>query len=171
MIYFTSNKPRFRRLLCLIFIASNLSFLVAQPTPSSADMRLESFANRNQLIEQSIFKGLNFENIGPTVFSGRVADIDVNPNDPSHFFVAYASGGVWRTQNNGTTFEPLFDDQIVMTIGDIAVDWETGTIYAGTGEVNSSRSSYAGMGMFKSCLLYTSPSPRDQRGSRMPSSA
>ena len=150
MIYFTSNKPRFRRLLCLIFVASNLSFLVAQPTPSSADMRLESFANRNQLIEQSIFKGLNFENIGPTVFSGRVADIDVNPNDPSHFFVAYASGGVWRTQNNGTTFEPLFDDQIVMTIGDIAVDWETGTIYAGTGEVNSSRSSYAGMGMFKS---------------------
>ena len=52
--------------------------------------------------------------------------------------------------NNGTTFEPLFDDQIVMTIGDIAVDWNTGTVYAGTGEVNSSRSSYAGMGMFKS---------------------
>ncbi len=89
-------------------------------------------------------------NIGPTVMSGRVADIDINPDDPTEFYVAYASGGLWHTTNNGTTFHPIFDDQDVMTIGDIAIHWPTRTIYVGTGEVNSSRSSYAGNGIYKS---------------------
>ncbi|MDG1295971.1 MAG: glycosyl hydrolase [Saprospiraceae bacterium] len=150
MNFYVKTKSSLRQTFFFLFMTISLSSLIAQPIPSSAELRLESFEKRNNSIQNSIFNGLDFENIGPTVFSGRVADIDVNPNDPSQFFVAYASGGVWNTMNNGTTFEPLFDDQIVMTIGDIAVDWNSGTVYAGTGEVNSSRSSYAGMGMFKS---------------------
>ena len=134
----------------LAFLVSTPFFLTAQPAVSSAESRMESFEQRQNLSTNSIFKGVAFENIGPTVMSGRVSDIDVNPSDPSDFFVAYASGGIFRTQNNGTTFTPLFDNQIVITIGDIAVDWDSGTIYAGTGEVNSSRSSYAGMGIYKS---------------------
>lgn len=83
--------------------------------------------------------------------SGRVVDVDVCPDDPTHFYVAYASGGLWVTYNNGQSFEPLFDHEAVMTIGDIAVDWKHGeTIWIGTGENNSSRSSYAGLGMYKS---------------------
>ncbi len=82
--------------------------------------------------------------------SGRVADVAVDPDDPTHFYVGYASGGLWETQDNGTTFTPLFDDQAVMTIGDIDVHWPSGKIYVGTGEVNSSRSSYAGNGMYSS---------------------
>ncbi len=66
------------------------------------------------------------------------------------FYVGYASGGLWETQDNGTTFTPLFDDQAVMTIGDIDVHWPSGKIYVGTGEVNSSRSSYAGNGVYSS---------------------
>ena len=84
------------------------------------------------------------------MFSGRVADVDVWLEDPTIFYVAYASGGLWKTENNGQSFTPLFDNEAVMTIGDIAVDWENNTVWVGTGEVNSSRSSYSGVGMFKS---------------------
>ena len=83
--------------------------------------------------------------------SGRVDDIDVSPFDPTIFYVAYASGGLWKTINNGQSFSPLFDNQASITIGNIAVDWKHGeTIWVGTGENNSSRSSYAGTGIYKS---------------------
>ena len=83
--------------------------------------------------------------------SGRVVDIAVNPDDPTHFYVAYASGGLWETKNNGTTFSPLFDHEATITIGDIAVTWGSpNTIWVGSGENNSSRSSYAGTGVYKS---------------------
>ena len=88
--------------------------------------------------------------IGPTVQGGRVTDIDVNPNDPTEFFIAYASGGLWHTLDNGISFAPLFQEEQVMTIGDIAVNWSQGIIFIGTGEQNSSRSSYAGKGVYKS---------------------
>lgn len=124
-------------------------FLIGQsPIPSPADTRLESVTHFDQ--KHSDIKGLQFTNIGPTVFSGRVTDIAVNPEDPTHFYVAYASGGLWETVNNGTTFTPIFDKEAVMTIGAVNVDWTSETIWVGTGEVNSSRSSYAGTGMYKS---------------------
>ncbi|MDC3345203.1 glycosyl hydrolase, partial [Flavobacteriaceae bacterium] len=93
---------------------------------------------------------MSFTNIGPTIMSGRVADIDVNPNDPTEFYVGYASGGLWYTKNNGTSFKPVLDNSPTQNIGDIAVDWKKGAIWVGTGEKNSSRSSYAGIGMLKS---------------------
>ncbi|MCB0577585.1 MAG: glycosyl hydrolase, partial [Saprospiraceae bacterium] len=66
------------------------------------------------------------------------------------FYVAYASGGLWYTESNGTRFEPLFDHEASMTIGDIAADWDHHILWVGTGEANSSRSSYAGTGMYRS---------------------
>ncbi len=99
---------------------------------------------------QSIVKNVPFTNIGPAVMSGRVVDIDVNPNQPTEFYVAYASGGLWYTNNNGTSFTPVTENAPTQNIGDIAVDWNSGTIYIGTGESNSSRSSYAGIGILKS---------------------
>lgn len=128
--------------------------LIAQenyPEPSPAKIRLEKFLEKKLAIENSLFKNIEFENIGPTIMSGRAVDIDVSPDDPTVFYVAYASGGVWKTSNNGISFYPIFDNQIVMTIGDIAVDWKHGEIiWIGTGENNSSRSSYSGFGIFKS---------------------
>ncbi len=107
--------------------------------------------NQKQInADESIFKNIPTRNVGPTVMSGRVVDVDVSPDDPSIFYVAYASGGLWKTKNNGTTFSPIFDNQTVMTIGDIAVDWKNNIIWVGTGENNSSRSSYAGNGIYKS---------------------
>lgn len=76
--------------------------------------------------------------------------MDVWEKDPTHFYVAYASGGLWKTENNGQSFTPLFENETVMTIGDIAVDWQRNVVWIGTGEVNSSRSSYSGVGMYRS---------------------
>ncbi len=100
--------------------------------------------------QESIVQNIAFTSIGPSIMSGRVVDLDVNPNNPTEFYVAYASGGLWHTKNNGTTFTPVMDNSPTQNIGDIAVDWKSSTIWVGTGESNSSRSSYAGIGILKS---------------------
>ncbi len=117
---------------------------------SSLEVRENAYATRVSLFSQSPLRQVSVTNIGPTIMSGRVTDIDANPADPSHFLVAYASGGLWITQNNGQSFDPLFDFNGTMTIGDIHADWDTGIIWVGTGENNSSRSSYAGDGLYRS---------------------
>lgn len=118
------------------------------PQQTAAAERIAGMADRSSTTGQ--FQQIPFRSVGPTVMSGRVVDIDVNPLKPSEFYVAYASGGLWHTTNNGTSFSPIFDHEAVMTIGDIAVNWESRTLYVGTGENNSSRSSYSGIGMYKS---------------------
>ncbi len=135
-------------LLCLSCLISTI--FAQQPPASSASSRLEGFTLRQNLKNGSILKNITFESVGPTVFGGRVTDIDVHPTDPTRFYVAYASGGLWKTESNGSAFEPIFDQEAVMTIGDIAIDWTNDVIWIGTGEVNSSRSSYAGLGMYRS---------------------
>lgn len=138
-----------KKVLALLLIITFSTQLHAQsPTPGS--IRMKSLEQKQALEKNSLLNSIKFRNIGPSVMSGRVADLDVNPNAPTHFYVAYASGGVWYTNNNGQSFEPIFDSADVLTIGDIAVNWNTGTIWVGTGEVNSSRSSYAGVGVYKS---------------------
>ena len=126
------------------------SFLFSQQ-PSTAASTIENALNKKEkLTESSLVKNVNFTNIGPTIMSGRVADVAVNPNNTTEFYVGYASGGLWYTNNNGTTFTPVLDNSPTQNIGDIAVDWDSGLIWVGTGEKNSSRSSYAGIGMLKS---------------------
>ncbi len=134
--------------VCTIFACVQIA--LAQPTPSPATDRRLGAQQRAAMAEKSLFKGLEFKNIGPTIFSGRVVDIEVDPQAPHIFYVAYASGGLWKTENNGSTFTPIFDQQSVITIGDIAVHWEEEIIWVGTGESNSSRSSYAGDGIYQS---------------------
>ena len=140
-----------RVLFIITFIVSSLTANLHSQyiTPTSGDQRGNNEL-RNKVQKESILSNVASDNIGPSIFNGRVADIEVNPADPTEFFVAYASGGLWHTRNNGTTFTPLFQQESVMTIGDIAVDWKSGTMYLGSGEQNSSRSSYAGNGVYKS---------------------
>jgi len=111
---------------------------------------MTGFEQRNALKSNSLLTSITAENIGPSIFSCRVTDVDVNPSDPTEMYVAYASGGLWYSKNNGTRFSPVFDHQASMTIGDIAVDWSKNIVWVGTGEANSSRSSYAGTGMYRS---------------------
>src|SRR5215212_3121443 len=125
-------------------------FTNAQVKQGPAPDRLKTRQQRQALESRSVLNTIAFRNIGPSVMSGRVVDVEANPADPTEFYVAYASGGLWHTTNNGQSFTPIFDSADVITIGDIAVNWKTRTIWVGTGEVNSSRSSYAGIGIFKS---------------------
>ncbi len=129
-------------------LISIASFAQVKPTPAAE--RLKSMQQRKTLQQQSLVNHIPFRNIGPSVMSGRVDDIEVNPEDPTEFYVAYATGGLWHTTNNGQSFTSVFDSEDVIGIGDIAVNWRTKTIWVGTGEVNSSRSSYAGIGVYKS---------------------
>ncbi len=145
----------FKRKLLAKFIILPLLILLTfegsgQVKPTPGEDRLKSLEKRKMLEKQSLVNGVKFRNIGPSIMSGRVVDIDANPEDPTEFYVAYASGGLWHTVNNGQSFTPIFDGEDVLTIGDIAVNWSTRIIWVGTGEVNSSRSSYAGTGVYKS---------------------
>lgn len=119
--------------------------------PTSEADRLAAWEQHQQMERDSLFRGLPWRCVGPIVQGGRLVDIEVHPERPYTFYVAYASGGLWRTTNNGLSFEPLFDHQPTTIMGDIAIDpSDPATIWAGTGENNSSRSSYGGLGVFRS---------------------
>jgi len=140
-----------RKYLSLVLLVFSSSFIVnAQTTATPADARLKGFEQRKLLKNNSLLSSVSPVNIGPSVFSCRVTDLDVNPADPTEMYVAYASGGLWHSTSNGTKFDPIFDHEASMTIGDIAVDWNNEVIWVGTGEANSSRSSYAGTGLYRS---------------------
>ena len=138
-----------KTLICLLCLGS-LAALTAQTPPTKASKVMEALEQQENMKANSLVKNLRLENIGPSVMSGRVVDVEANPEKPTEFYVAYASGGLWYTANNGTSFEPVMDNAPTQNLGDIAVHWLSGTIYAGTGENNSSRSSYAGVGIYKS---------------------
>ena len=144
------NKVTPRLTFTLLTLMGWISMVQAQVAPTPGEARLASLEAKAKKAATSNLKDVAFRNIGPTVMSGRIDDIEVNPNDPTEFYVAYATGGLWHTTNNGQSFTPIFDNELVIGIGDIAVNWKTRTIWVGTGEVNSSRSSYAGIGIYKS---------------------
>ena len=87
------------------------------------------------------FNGLRFRSIGPAFTSGRVVAFAVEPNNPSRYYVAVASGGVWKTINSGITWTPVFDNEASYSIGAITLDPKNPlTVWVGTGENNSQRS-------------------------------
>jgi photosystem II stability/assembly factor-like uncharacterized protein len=96
--------------------------------------------------------GLSFRNIGPAVMGGRIDDLAVLESNPAVFYVGSATGGLWRTTNNGTTWEVLFDDlDDVVSIGDIAIPLnDANTIWVGSGENNNRQSGSWGNGVYKS---------------------
>ena len=102
-------------------------------------------------LEASTFAGLGLREIGPGIASGRIGDLAVDPNNPKRYFVAVASGGVWKTENAGTTFEPIFDNEGSYSIGCVTLDPnDPFTVWVGTGENNSQRSVAYGDGVYKS---------------------
>jgi photosystem II stability/assembly factor-like uncharacterized protein len=154
LIFISSQRLTIlKRALCLLCCFSAF-MATAQVKPTLAADRMKVRDQRKLLEHRSLVKEAKFRNIGPTVMSGRVVDIEANPEDPTEFYAAYASGGLWYTSNNGQSFESIFDSETVITIGDIAVFWDNSpaqsrTVWVGSGEVNSSRSSYAGDGVYK----------------------
>ncbi|MFM7150314.1 MAG: VPS10 domain-containing protein [Gemmataceae bacterium] len=103
------------------------------------------------LTTSDTYGGLKLRAIGPAVCSGRVVDISVHPDNKNVYYVAVASGGVWKTVNNGTSWTPIFDDQGSSSIGCVVVDPRNpNTVWVGSGENNSQRSVGYGDGVYKS---------------------
>lgn len=134
------------RILCLLLAAVTLA--TGQPTtPVQVE---QSYQQRKSLAANSPLKNYPVRPVGPTLRGGRIVDIEVNLSNTREFYVGYASGGIFRTRNNGITFEPVFDHQDALGIGDLALAASDPKIlYVGTGEKNGSRSSYAGSGVYK----------------------
>ncbi|HEV8376046.1 MAG TPA: glycosyl hydrolase [Candidatus Polarisedimenticolia bacterium] len=102
-------------------------------------------------LKAETFTGLSFRGIGPAVTSGRVGDLAIHPKDRSTWYVAVASGGVWKTTTAGTTWTPIFDGEGSYSIGSVTLDPRNPlVVWVGTGENNSQRSVGYGNGLYKS---------------------
>ena len=96
-------------------------------------------------------KGLEFRSIGPALTTGRVQDIEIDPRNPSIWYVASAFGGLWKTENRGITFAPIFDNGGAFTLCCVVVDpRDSNVVWLGTGENTSQRSAHFGDGVYKS---------------------
>jgi photosystem II stability/assembly factor-like uncharacterized protein len=100
---------------------------------------------------EATFKGLEFRSVGPATMAGRIADIVIHPEDPSTWYVGVGSGGIWKTENGGTTWSAIFDDQDAYSIGAISLDPNNPEIvWTGTGENVSGRHVAYGAGVYRS---------------------
>jgi len=106
---------------------------------------------KKDVLSAETLSGLELRSIGPAFMSGRIADFAVNPADPAEYYVAVASGGVWKTVNSGTTWTPIFDNEASYSIGCVTLDPSNPhTVWVGTGENNSQRSVAWGDGVYRS---------------------
>ncbi len=127
-------------LICLFVFAPvrNIAAADTEPKPSGA-------------LSASTFSGLKLRSIGPAVTSGRVVGFAMHPRDRRQYFVAVASGGVWKTVNAGTTWTPVFDNEGSYSIGTVVLDPKNpNVVWVGTGENNSQRSVGYGDGVYRS---------------------
>src|SRR4030043_139510 len=129
-----------RALFCLYSFAA----LLFGPVCGAGDLTAQG-------LSPDVLKSITYRSIVPTPESGRFVEFAVSAQEPTTFYAATASGGLWKTVNNGITFEPIFDHENVFSIGDIAVaPSDPKIVWVGTGEANNSRPPYWGDGVYKS---------------------
>lgn len=137
-----------------LFIFSNSLIAKKEVVQKTApELRLEWYKNHELLKKRSLVKNLPFQFLGPLNTSGRMTDVTVvTPKGKNYtIYIAGASGGIWKTENEGVSWEPIFEQALSTAIGDIALaPTDQNIIWAGTGEANIFRSSQAGAGIFKS---------------------
>lgn len=129
-----------------------VSLMMLMVLPSfSQKKKSGSVASKDSVFNSGLLSGFTFRSIGPAVTSGRVSDIEVNPNNINEYYVAAASGGVWKTTNAGITYTPVFDKEGSYSIGCVTIDPNnTNVVWVGTGENNNQRSVAYGDGVYKS---------------------
>jgi photosystem II stability/assembly factor-like uncharacterized protein len=159
MSFFVKNPARKVLAVSLLVLATAFLSFAAQARRAKVlqntdpQMRLKGYELYRTMQQTGKFKDLKWSFLGPTNVSGRVTDVAVvTPKGKTYtIYVATASGGIWKTENEGTTWTPIFENQATTTIGDIAIaPTDPDTIWAGTGEANIFRSSQAGCGIYKS---------------------
>jgi len=130
----------------LVIIA--LVILISSSTFAQKNKKKEEDNYSVKASDLSVFK---FRSIGPAMISGRIVDLAVNPDNTAEYYVAAASGGVFKTINSGITFTPVFDGQKSYSIGCVSIDPNNHNIvWVGTGENNSQRSVSWGDGVYRS---------------------
>lgn len=137
-----------KRINCLL----TLSLLILVFTSGFSQRKSKTpVSSIPDIMSEEIFKGLKLRNIGPAFMSGRIGDIAIHPEDDNIWYVGVASGGVWKTTNAGTTWEPIFDDQPVYSIGCLSIDPSNPHIvWVGTGENVGGRHMSYGDGIYRS---------------------
>ncbi len=131
----------------ILLVLLSLSVLLALPPAALATKKTKSEKEKTK----GGFDGLTFRSLGPALASGRIVDIAMHPQDPSQYFLAAASGGVWKTINAGTTWTPVFDRESSYSIGCVTFDPQNPlVVWVGSGENNSQRSVSYGDGVYKS---------------------
>ena len=129
------------RTFIILLVSSLAATASAQPSGDATDATLTADA----------LQGLTLRAIGPALMGGRIADIAVHPRHRSTWYVAVGSGGLWKTENAGITWTPMFDDQSVYSIGCVSLDPNNPDIvWVGTGENVSGRHVGWGNGVYKS---------------------
>ena len=146
--FYRQGSRQFRILPKGILFLLILTLVAVCPLPSAQKDEQQP----KQVVDlASAMKGLAFREIGPAIMGGRVDDILVIESDPKKVYVGLASGGVWKTVNAGTTWEPIFDHEAVSTIGAVAAaPSDPSIVWVGTGEPNNRQSSSWGNGIYKS---------------------
>ncbi|HEY2934189.1 MAG TPA: hypothetical protein VGK99_20810 [Acidobacteriota bacterium] len=120
------------------------------PTPGPGQLQLPAPPSVNQSSDP-LLKNFRWRSVGPANMGGRIDDIAVVESNPFVIYVGFATGGLWKTVNNGTTWEPIFDAYSTSSIGDIAVSQtDPNIVWVGTGEANNRQSSSFGDGVYKS---------------------
>ena len=135
----------------IFFISTGITGQVKSPIVSGKE-KISLFAKQAEMKQTSPFKDLKWQFIGPTNISGRCTDVEaVSPHGSNYtIWIGSATGGIWKSSNEGTTFEPVFEEMPTASIGDIAIDPNNpDVVWVGTGEANIFRSSNAGCGVFK----------------------
>jgi BNR/Asp-box repeat. len=144
------KKIKYAALILILSFIILISFSVLSFSYTTPQQRMASWELHKKMAQESWFRMFEWKNLGPYFMGGRICDIEGYASNPLRVIVAAASGGLWLTENNGTTFRPLFDSESWIGFGSVAIsEKDPNLIWAGTGEENSSRSSYAGTGVFK----------------------
>jgi len=102
-------------------------------------------------LNMEVFRGLEFRSIGPSLTTGRISDLEVDPNDSNVWYLTVGSGGLWKTVNRGNTWTPIFDEYPSYSLGCVTVDpRDSNVVWLGTGENTHNRSTSYGDGVYKS---------------------
>jgi len=136
-------------LIFVLFLAGSGS-LWAQKKETKKDAK-SAESQIKPSVPSSFFSAISFRSVGPAWASGRIADLAVNPANHSEIYAAVASGNIWKSVNNGTTWEPIFDRYGAYAIGCIVIDPNNhNVVWAGTGENNHQRALGYGDGVYRS---------------------
>ena len=143
---------KFLLIFSLVLVATIKTNAQKKSPVTDGQTRLMLYQQHQDMLASSSLKDLHWQHLGPTNISGRCTDVEaVRPRGKSYtIYVAVSSGGVWKTVNEGVSWEPIFEQAVTTDIGDIAIDpTNPDILWVGTGEANIFRSSMAGCGLYK----------------------